>query len=90
MSTHPAVLLGAVRADLGLAPGSLELARNFVLWVDTPEGAVEIRLGAFTMLDPPFEAAREAGGAFISITEARPLALVELEVLRHVYDHIMG
>lgn len=90
VSVHPAVLLGAVQSDLGLEPGSIETVRDFSLWLDTPEGPAGVRLGVFTMLDPPFEAAREAGAAFIAITEARPLALVELEVLRHAYYHIMG
>jgi hypothetical protein len=90
VTTHPAVYLRAAEARLGLASGDLALEGEFHALVDTPHGTLDVRLATFTHIDPPFEAARRCGGHFISLTEARGIPQVELELLRQAYTVLLG
>lgn len=87
---HPAAHLQAAEQRLGLPAGSLEAIPEFSYDVKTPEGSVPVLLAAFTSIDPPFAAAEAIGGRFISITEARGLPAVELDLLRAAYEVLIG
>lgn len=90
VSFHPTAALRAAEQKLGLADGGLEPVPDFCLWLDTPQGDQAVLLAACTSIDPPFEAAEKQGGKFIAITEARRLPLVEREILRRTYEHVLG
>lgn len=90
VATHPGVNLRAAEARLGLAPGDLALEPEFHAAVDSPDGAIEIRLATFTDIDPPFAAIERLGARFIAITEARDASSVELALLRLAYQVLLG
>jgi hypothetical protein len=87
---HPAARLQDAEQRLGLPAGSLEAVSDFHLEVPTDEGSVPVLLAAFTSIDPPFAAAEACGGRFAAITEARGLPPVELALLRHAYEVLIG
>jgi len=51
---------------------------------------VPVLLAYFTTIDPPFAAAESIGGKFIAMTEARNLAEIERNLLRRVYEYVIG
>lgn len=87
---HPTAALRAAEETLGLAEGDLEPVPEFCAWVDTAAGDQAVLLAACTTIDPPFAAAEKMGGKFIAITEARRVPLVEREILRRAYEHLLG
>jgi hypothetical protein len=87
---HPTAALRAAEKELELAEGALEPVPEFCAWLDTPAGDKAVLLAACTSIDPPFAAAEKQGGKFIAITEARRLPLVEREILRRAYEHLLG
>ncbi len=87
---HPAVFLQAAEARLGLPAGSLVHEPEFRAAVDTPDGPVALHLASFTMIDPPFDAAAALDGTFIAITEAAGGTPVEMDLLRHAYEVLLG
>ncbi len=87
---HPTAALRAAEKQLGLPDGGLEPVPDFCAWVDTPGGDRAILLAACASIDPPFAAAEKLGGKFIAITEARRLPLLERELLRRAYEHLLG
>lgn len=87
---HPAAHLKAAEDRLGLNSGSLEAEAEFYAEIDTPEGPVPVLLARFTAMDPPFAAAEALGGKFITLTEARGLHPVELDLARRAYELILG
>jgi hypothetical protein len=87
---HPAAHLRAAEERLGLPAGSLESIPDFQFDVETPDGTVPVLLAGFTSIDPPFAAAERVGARFAPLTEARGLPSVELELLRHAYEILIG
>jgi hypothetical protein len=87
---HPTAALRAAEKQLDLPEGGLEPVPEFCVWVDTPGGDQAVLLAACTSIDPPFAAAEKQGGKFIAMTEARRLPLVERELLRRAYEHLLG
>lgn len=75
---------------LALPAGSLELDEEFHAWTVAPTGESHILLAAFTSIDPPFAAAERVDGRFVPITELADLPRVELEILRRLYEHLIG
>ncbi|AGA89669.1 hypothetical protein Thimo_0833 [Thioflavicoccus mobilis 8321] len=90
VSWHPAAVLHAAEAELGLANGSLEIEPGFRCVVCTGDDTTEILLARFTDIDPPFAMAEALGGNFIDLTQARVLPPIELSLLRHAYELILG
>jgi hypothetical protein len=87
---HPAVFIQAAERKLGLPAGSLLHESEFQATVDTPDGPVAMHLASFTSIDPPFDEAAALGGTFIAITEAAGGMPVEMDLLRHVYEVLLG
>ncbi len=87
---HPAVFLKAAEDRLGLPAGSLVHEPEFQATVDTPDGPVALHLASFTTIDPPFDEAAALGGKFIAITEAAGGMPVEMDLLRHAYEVLLG
>lgn len=82
--------LQAAEERMALPAGSLEVVADFQRDVDTGDGTVPVLLAGFTSIDPPFAAAEAIGARFVAITEARGLPPVELELLRHAYEVLIG
>lgn len=87
---HPASHLRAAEERLALPAGSLDVVSDFQFDVKTPDGIVPVLLVSFNSIDPPFAAAEAIGARFAPITEARGLPPVELELLRHAYEILIG
>lgn len=87
---HPAVFLKAAETRLKLPAGSLMHEPEFQAMVDTPDGPVALHLASFTSIDPPFDAVAALGGSFIAITEAMGGMPVEMDLLRHAYEVLLG
>jgi len=87
---HPAALPRRMESALNLPAGSVELDGDFMARVDVPDGPITVYLARFTSIDPPFAAAEKQGGNFIDLTQARGLPAPEMELLRRVYQHVMG
>jgi hypothetical protein len=87
---HPAALVREAEIRLGLAEGMIYPEAEFQAWVDTPEGDVPVLLAAFAGIDPPFAAVEQVGGRFIAMTESRALSEIERNLLRRVYEHVLG
>jgi len=87
---HPAAVLHAVEQRLGLAAGTLKAEGEYRHCVAIPGGQVQIILAGITTIDPPFVQAAQAGAGFIDLTQARGLPQVELELLRHAYELVLG
>lgn len=90
LQPHPAAGLKEIESRLGLASGALRAEPEFHAEADTEMGRVVVHLAEFTALDPPVDAAAEAGGRFIAITEARDLPEIELALLRLAYEVVLG
>lgn len=82
--------LPAMAAQLGLGMEQLNIVEDFADAVAGPDGMAPVLLIEIATLDPPFAAAATMGARFIAITEARGLPPVELELLRHAYEILIG
>jgi hypothetical protein len=87
---HPTAPVREAELRLGLPEGGLMPDGEFSAWVDTPAGDVPVLLAMFAGIDPPFAAAERCGGRFIALTESRHLGDVERNLLRRVYEHLLG
>lgn len=87
---HPSPLIVDIEYWLHLDKGSLLADTEYTEYVETPGGLVTVFLARFTHTDPPVDLIRSRGCRFISITEARELPPVELELLRRAYTCILG
>ena len=87
---HPAAYLHDAAQRFDLPDAALRVESAFQAVVDTPDGDVEILLAGFATVDPPFVAADRLGGKFIAITEARGIHPLELQLLRHAYELVLG
>lgn len=89
-AVHPAAVIQKTEAMLNLPAGSLKAETQYRHSVEVEGGAIKILLAAITTIDPPFEAIEKAGASFIDLTQARGLPPVELELLRHAYELVLG
>lgn len=87
---HPAAVMQKTEALLGLDSGCLKAESEFQHSVEVPGGNIHVLLANITTMDPPFEAVEQAGASFIDLTQARGLPQVELELLRHAYELVLG
>ena len=87
--THPARLLHEASDRLGLDIESLKVQGGYHARVDTSNGTVQVYLTELTTMDPPFDRASDIDAEFIELTQARGLAVVELELLRLAYEYVM-
>jgi len=87
---HPAAILQQVEKQLSLPAGCLKAEGEFRHSVEVPGKTIQIILACITTLDPPFEEAEKAQARFIDLTQARGLPGVELELLRHAYELVLG
>ncbi|HEY3432855.1 MAG TPA: hypothetical protein VGK09_09935 [Rhodocyclaceae bacterium] len=87
---HPAACIRAAETHMDLPTGSLEAEAEFYAEIETPDGVVPVLLARFTSTDPPFAEAAAIEGKFISLTEARGLHPIELDLARRAYELVLG
>ena len=86
---HPAQLKQNACRQLGLDVEALKVEAEYHARVDSSNGTVQVYLTELTTVDPPFEQAVMINAEFIDLTQARSLSVVELELLRKAYEHVM-
>lgn len=87
---HPGALTARAADLLGVAAGALQLDPGFVAELTGADGTAAVHLAQFTAIDPPFDAVAGAHGRFVSITEIRGIPEGERDLLRLVYEHVIG
>jgi len=87
---HPAPVLRELEERLGFRMGTLEAEGEYRQLLETPGGTIQVVLARITTMDPPFDLAKEADACFIDLTQARGLPQIELELLRHAYELVLG
>ncbi len=90
MVNHPAAILQDVERQLELPAGCLKAEGEYRHSVEVPGQTIQIILACITTVDPPFEEAEKTQARFIDLTQARGLPMVELELLRHAYELVLG
>ena len=86
----PSAVLDALVAQMGLDPTQLRLDDGFQAWMTSDNGPIRIHLVRFTTLDAPPQAIEPFGGVFKPISEMRGLPMIELNLMRQVFNQIMG
>ena len=86
----PGAVLDALVAHFGIAPAKLNLDEGFQAWMDSDSGPIRIHLVRFTTLDAPHSVIEPAGGVFKPISEMRKMPMIELNLMRQIFNQIMG
>lgn len=87
---NPAAVLEALVAQAGFDPTQLKLDDDFQEWMSSDSGPIRIHLVRFTALDATRQAIEPLGGVFKPISEMRGLPMIELNLLRQVFNLTMG
>lgn len=90
VAPHPGVLINQAAGRLGLAVGDLRVEPEFRERILAPGGTASVWIAEFATIDPPFAKMEEAGGRFIQLTELQGIPDTERDVLRLVYEHVLG
>ncbi|MBT9612732.1 MAG: hypothetical protein IV108_05635 [Burkholderiales bacterium] len=86
----PGAVLDAFVAHNNLDPTKLKLDDGFQAWLSSDGDPIRIHLVRFTTLDAPHEALAPSGGVFKPISGMRGMPMTELNLIRQVFDLIMG
>ena len=84
-----AVMQAAI-ARYGLNPDELVRMDDFDAWMQTDGGPLRVHVLRFTTLDAPAAAIEPHGATFKSISELRGSAMIELNLLRQVFNLVVG
>lgn len=87
---NPGAVLDALAAQHGLDPAQLKLDEDFQAWLSSDSGPIRIHLARFTTFEAPREAIEPLGGVFKPISEMRGMPMIELNLMRQVFNLIMG
>jgi hypothetical protein len=87
---HPTAVTRRLQQDMGFAAGSLKVEQGYRQFVEVPGSPIQIVLVGIDTLDPPFKLAERLDARFVDLTQARDLPAVELQLLRHAYELILG
>ncbi len=87
---EPGAALDAMALQYGLDTAQLSLVDGFQEWMNSEECPIRIHLARFTTFEAPRDAIEPHGGVFKPISEMRGTAMVELNLLRRVFNLIMG
>ena len=85
-----AAVLDALAAKYGLDAAQLKLDDSFQAWLSDDNGPIRIHLARFTTFEAPGEAIAPHGGVFKPISQMRGMPMTELNLLRQVFNLIMG
>lgn len=83
-------VLDAVAAQFALNPAQFNLDEGFQAWMSSDSGPIRIHLVRFTTLDAPHQSIEPFGGVFKPISEMRKMPMIELNLMRQVFNQIMG
>jgi len=86
----PGAVLDALVAQYRLDPTQLRLDDDFQAWMSSDCGPIRIHLACYTTLDAPHQAIETLGAVFKPISELRGVPMIELNLLRQVFNLIMG
>ena len=86
----PAAVLDALAAKYGLDTAQLKIDDGFQAWLWGDNGPIRIHLARFTTFEAPVEAIAPHGGAFKPISQMRGMPMAELNLMRQVFNLIMG
>ena len=86
----PAAVLDAVLTRLGIPPARVELDHRFNASLSSDRGRIHIHLARFMDFDAPHASIEAHGGVFKPLSELRRLPLMELNLLRDIFNLIMG
>lgn len=86
----PNAVLQALAAQSALDPEQLMIDGDFQAWLSDDSGPIRIHLARFTGIDAPHQAIEPLGGAFKPISQMRGMPAAELNLMRQVFNLIMG
>ena len=86
----PGAVLDALATRYGLDPAQIRLDEGFEAWLSGDNGPIRIHLARFDALDAPHEAIEPLGGVFKPISQMRGMPMTELNLMRQVFNLIMG
>ncbi|MHB1187887.1 hypothetical protein [Thiobacillus sp.] len=86
----PGAVLDTLVAKYGLDPKQLKIDEDFQAWITSDSGPIRIHLARFTGLDAPHQAIEPLGGVFKPISQMRGMPMTELNLMRQVFNLIMG
>ncbi|MHB1216114.1 MAG: hypothetical protein ACYCY9_14130 [Thiobacillus sp.] len=86
----PSAVLDALVVQAGIDPAHVKLDDDFQQWMSSDSGPIRIHLVRFTTLDAPRQAIEPLGGVFKPISDMRGLPMIELNLLRQVFNLTMG
>ncbi len=87
---NPGVVSEALVAQFALNPAQFNLDEAFDAWMTSDSGPIRIHLVRFTTLDAPHSVIEPAGGVFKPISEMRKMPMIELNLMRQIFNQIMG
>lgn len=83
-------VLDALAAKYGLDAAQLRIDDEFEAWLADNSHPVRVHLIRFTALDAPHAAIEPLGGVFKPISQMRGMPPIELNLMRRVFNLIMG
>ncbi len=86
----PDAVSEALVAQFALNPAQFNLDEGFDAWMTSDSGSIRIHLARFTTLDAPHSFIEPAGGVFKPISEMRKMPMLELNLMRQIFNQIMG
>jgi hypothetical protein len=86
----PDAALDALAAQYGLDPAQLKIDDGFQAWLSSDSGPIRIHLARFTTFEAPHGAIEPLGGVFKPISQMRGMPMTELNLMRQVFNLIMG
>jgi hypothetical protein len=84
-----AVMQAAIE-QYGLNAAELMRMNDFDAWLQTDTGPIRVHVLRFNTFEPPAEALAPHDGVFKSISELRGSAMIELTLLRQVFNLVVG
>lgn len=87
---EPAAVLTALSARYGLDASEWETVDGFEEWMSVGDQPIRIHLARATTFEAPRAAIEPFGGVFKPISELRGTAPTELNLVRRVFNLIMG
>lgn len=85
----PDSVLDALELQFGLDPDKLDMDELFQAWMSSDSGPIRVHLARFTTQDAPHQTIEQFGGVFKPISEMRKMPLLELNLMRQVFNQIL-
>ena len=86
----PDAVLDALVAQFAFNTSQLNIDETFEAWMDCDSGPIRIHLARFSTLDAPHQSIEPFGGVFKPISEMRKMPMIELNLMRQIFNQIMN